>query len=274
MKLGPLTLRRGSVVLGLLLALVTVSSAMAAPPKPKNKKARAKFDQAVSLYQAGDFDAAAKAAKRGYEIEAQESLLYIWGQAERRRGNCVRAIELYEDFIEIAGSDKARENGRKRKAECEDDLEREAAEAAAAGGSAEEIEPLEEYDDEDPRGELDEPPVTLPPARPWYRDPLGGALVGVGGVAILTGGAVLVAAAVLDPEEATDYGTFDRRRRVRPRLFLAGGITAGLGALIGAAGGVRWGLLARDAKANSTARVNVSPWLDPARAGIVVRGRF
>jgi tetratricopeptide (TPR) repeat protein len=246
--------------------------AHAAPLKPKNAKARKHFEQAVELYKAEDFDGAASEANQGLAIEDHESLLFILAQAERQRGNCVEAVELFTKFIETTQSDDMRENALTAKALCAEELAeaarqaelaREQAEQAAAEAAAA-AEPL--------------PPTTPPPEplKPWYRDPLGGVLVGVGGAGVLAGGALLITAVVLDPDAASDYGTFDERRRLRPKLLLAGGLTAGIGALIGAGGAVRWVLVAKKNKdrAPAAARVELGPWLDRRRAGVVLRGRF
>lgn len=245
--------------------------AHAAPLKPKSAKARKHFEQAVELYKQEDFDGAASEANQGLAIEDHESLLFILAQAERQRGNCVEAVELFTKFIETTQSDDMRQNALTAKALCAEELaeiarqaelERQQAEQAAAEAAAAAAAP---------------PPTPPPqPPKPWYRDPLGGVLVGVGGAGVLAGGAVLISAAVLDPEDASDYGTFAERRQLRPKLLLAGGLTAGIGALIGAGGAVRWVLVAKKNKdtARAAARVEVGPWLDRRRAGVVLKGRF
>src|SRR4029079_600085 len=125
----------------------------------------------------------------------------------------------------------------------------------------------EEAAAEEAEAEDEPPPPTVPPPKPptpWYRDPLGDALVGVGGAAVLAGAAMLISAAVLDPDAAGDYGSFDERRKLRPKLLLAGGLTAGIGALLGAGGAVRWVLLPKKNKdtAPAAARIELGPLLD------------
>lgn len=267
------TLTRLAMPLAIMVVVGSLSLvAHAAPLKPKSSKARGHFDKAVELYKTEDYDGAAAEANAGLAIEEHESLLFILAQAERQRGNCVEAVEIFTKFIGMTQSDDMRQNALTAKALCAEELaeiarkaeeERLAAERAAAE-AAQQDEP---------------PPPTAPlpkPERPWYRDPLGGALVGVGGAAVLAGGAVLITAAVLDPDAAGDYGTFDERRRLRPKLLLAGGLTAGIGALIGAGGAVRWALLAKKNKdtAPASARFELGPWLDRRRAGVVLRARF
>jgi hypothetical protein len=248
--------------------------AAAAPLKPKNAQARKHFETAVELYKAEDFEGAVAEANKGLAIEDHESLLFILAQAERQRGNCVEAVELFTTFIATTQSDDMRQNALTAKALCAEELAELArlAEVAAQQAAAEaEVEPTPPPP---------EPPPPPPPP-PWYRDPLGGALVGVGGAAVLAGGAVLISAVVLDPDDAGDYGTFVERRELQPTLVLAGGITAGVGALLGAGGAVRWALVAKRNRkaaaataAPSTARLGLGPWLDGRRAGVVLTGRF
>jgi tetratricopeptide (TPR) repeat protein len=264
---------------GLLARIVAVALvgslslvAHAAPPlKPKSSKARAHFEKAIELYKAEDFDAAAAEANAGLAIEEHESLLFILAQAERQRGNCVEAVEILTKFIEMTQSEDGRQNALSVKALCAEELAEIARKAELERQAAEQAEAEADAETEPPP-----PPPKVEPATPWYRDPLGGALVGVGGVAVLAGSAVLITAAVLDPEASSDYGTFDERRQLRPKLLLAGGLTAGLGALVGAGGAVRWVLLAKKNKdtAPVAARIQFGPWLDRRRAGVVLSGRF
>ncbi|MEX1365528.1 MAG: hypothetical protein AB1Z98_20540, partial [Nannocystaceae bacterium] len=82
--------------------------------------------------------------------------------------------------------------------------------------------------------------------------------------------------------KAPDYGTFQDRSVARPRLLLAGGITAGIGVALGVAGTVRWVLLARKGGGSTGhgppqgrwTRMRAAPWADGRRAGVVFSGRF
>lgn len=254
------------------------AAALEGPPKPKKKAARKHFDRAVELYSAGEYDASIEQARLGYEIEPHESLLFIEAQAERKRGNCLDAVDLFDRFIDATDNDAMRDNALTAKAMCAQELaelarqaeaERQRLEAEAA--AAAEREAQEEQEEAVP------PP---PPPRPWHKDPLGGALVGVGGATALAGGGVLVAAAVLHPDRAGDYQLFIDRRRQRPTLVMAGAITAGIGGAVAVAGAVRWGLVARRNRraASAAATVSVVPMLSPRsedrRAGLVLSGRF
>jgi tetratricopeptide (TPR) repeat protein len=264
---------------GLLTRIVAVALvgslslvAYAAPPlRPKSSKARAHFDKAIELYKAEDFDAAAAEANAGLAIEEHESLLFILAQAERQRGNCVEAVEILTKFIDMTQSEDGRQNALSVKALCAEELAEIARKAELERQAAEQAEAEADAEDEPPP-----PPPKVEPATPWYRDPLGGALVGVGGAAVLAGGAVLISMAVLDPGAASEYGTFEERAQLRPKLRLAGSLTMGIGALVGAGGAVRWVLVAKKNKdtAPAAARIEFGPWLDRRRAGVVLSGRF
>jgi hypothetical protein len=273
-RLGRSAGRCRSLGARLALAAVVASWALvvhAAPLKPKSSKARKHFDKAVELYKTEDYDGAAAEASAGLAIEDHESLLFILAQAERQRGNCVVAVDLYGKFIETTESDGMRQNALAAKELCDEELAELERQAELARQEAE----LAAAAEEEPDAEPTQPPPPKP-ARPWYRDPLGGVLVGVGGAGVLAGGAVLVTAAVLSPGSAPDYGTFDERRQLRPTLLLAGGLTMGVGALVGAGGAVRWAFVAKKNKGAvpEAARLKVAPWLDPRRTGVVLTGRF
>jgi tetratricopeptide (TPR) repeat protein len=267
---------RGLLARAALVACVGLWSmaAQAAPPKPKNPQARKHFERAVELYKAEDFDAAAAEANRGLELETHEALLFILAQAERQRGNCLEAVEIINRFIEITQSDDARQNALTVKALCAEELAALAKQAEQARLEAEKAAAEAAARQEETKPEPEPEPE---PPRPWYRDPLGGALVGVGGAGLLAGAGVLIAAAVLDPDAAADYGTYAERKKQQPTLLLAGGVTAGVGVLVGVGGAVRWVLVAKKAKAApkpTAARIQLAPWIDRERTGVVITGRF
>ncbi|MEM9453938.1 MAG: hypothetical protein AAGF11_07150 [Myxococcota bacterium] len=264
-----------SLVIGLGVSISFSAAAAAAPYQPRNGKARKHFNAAIEAYQAQDYDKAVAEANKGLAIEEHESLLFVLAQSERQRGDCVAAVELYSRFVEVTQSEANRENAREAKALCAEELAEEARQAQLQAELESQIEELELEPEPEPE------PKPEPVSRPWYRDPLGGVLVGVGGVAVLGGGATLLAAAVLVPGRAPDYGEFKRRLDLRPQLLTAGGVTAGVGVLLAAGGALRWGLLARKAKqtpgdtsARVTARVTVAPWLSGPPLGLTLHGRF
>ncbi|MEM7153417.1 MAG: hypothetical protein AAF799_11285 [Myxococcota bacterium] len=255
--------------LGAALSLAA-TTAEAAPSKPKNAKARAHFDRAVEFYTAKDFDGAIREAEAGYELEPNEGLLFLWAQAERQNGNCVEAVPLFNSFIEMTTNEDMKQNALQAKGICAEELA--ASARATDDGTGEDIGPAPGDDD------LDIQPVTPEPTprddNPWYRDPLGGALVGVGGTSVLVGAALLISAGVLSPDRAPDYGTFVDRLELQPKLLLGGGILTGVGLAVGAAGGVRWWMLSRKSSSDSQARVFVVPYAGRTGSGVGVTGRF
>lgn len=258
-----------SIALGAALS-VWASTAEAAPSKPKNAKARGHFDRAVELYTAKDYDGAIREAEAGYELEPNEGLLFLWAQAERLNGNCVDAVPLFNSFIEMTTNEDMKQNALQAKGICAEELAASARQTGGEGGDEPEPEPEGEPDiypvepEPTPRGET-----------PWYRDPLGGALVGVGGTSVLVGVALLISAGVLSPDRAPDYGTFVDRLELQPKLLLGGGVLTGVGMAVATAGGVRWWLLSRkQSSAASQARVFVVPWAGRNGSGVGVTGRF
>ncbi|MCX4244815.1 hypothetical protein [Paraliomyxa miuraensis] len=236
---------------------------------PKDNVARKHFDAAVELYKAGDYEASIVEAKAGLVLEEHESLLFILAQAERQSGKCIDAVDTFSRFIALTENDDMRQNALTAKAMCAEELAERARLAELVAREAAEQEP-------EPEPEPEPPPP--PPPKPFYFDPLGDALVGVGGAAVIAGGALLIVSATIHPEDEPLYGDFEKARARQQTMLLAGGITLGAGVLVAAGGAVRWVLVAKkNKKAQTTpaaARVQMGPWLDPRRAGVVLRARF
>ena len=109
-----------SVPVAALLAL--------APAKPlTNPEAKAKLQEAGAAFKANDFDAAAAAVEAAYIIEPNPILLYPWAQAERSRGNCAAAVELYQRFLDSEPGEEAAAPARENMQRCQEQLAAEAA---------------------------------------------------------------------------------------------------------------------------------------------------
>ncbi|MEX1363332.1 MAG: hypothetical protein AB1Z98_09415, partial [Nannocystaceae bacterium] len=171
--------------------------AVAAPPKPKDAKARRHYDRAIERWEAQDFDAAAKEAEASFAIENNDGVLYFWAQAERKRDNCIKSVELSNLLIDRTDDETVRTYSIESNAWC---AERLAEIARAAEQTETTTEASVEPEPQDDLTTLQDEPGGAATSRPWYRDPLGGVLVGVGGTALLTGGGLLIAAIVLDPD--------------------------------------------------------------------------
>jgi tetratricopeptide (TPR) repeat protein len=222
--------------------------------------------RAKKAYDRGDFDAAAAALADAYAADPQPAYLYARAQAERFGGHCDRAVEHYRSFIETKPEAKAAAAAQTNLDECEAEL------AAAAPTPAPEVTPAQSPDPTVAQPIAEEPtpaPTDAPadPPRPWHRDPLGGALVGSGGL-VLAVGIGLYAAAKADQnvaEGANDVGMYgDRIERAATLSRVAIPVMVVGGALL--LGGVaRWAVVAGRNKRAAAARVGVSP------AGLALR---
>ncbi len=67
--------------------------------QPVERAVQAHIDQALSLFAAKEYGAAAREFRRGYEQKPSGDYLYAWAQSERLSGNCAAALPLYEKFL-------------------------------------------------------------------------------------------------------------------------------------------------------------------------------
>lgn len=120
--------------------------------------AKARLETGLVRYNAGQFEAAIDEIEAAYEIDADPSLLFTWAQAERLAGRCDSAVPRYRRFIASRPSTAAIELANNGIGLC-------AAKAARDGG-----------------------PRAADGRRPWYQNPVGGAVVaGVLGLGVGTG---------------------------------------------------------------------------------------
>lgn len=185
---------------------------------------------------------ASEAFAAAYARTGDPTYLYTQAQAERRGGHCEVAIELLERFLDTEPAEVAAATARGYIAECREQL--------GPGETSASAEPASSPSSEVAVGPVDEaPPVTVP--RPWWRDPWGGALVGVG-TAALVGGGVLVGLArrgadrALEAESDAGYGD---RIASAEAMQIAGVTVMSVGAAAVIGGVVRWVVLARRGRA-------------------------
>ena len=86
------------VVLVLVLVLVLDALARAQSTGPTTDAARARMTAGDAAFHANDFATASKEYAAGYAAEPWSGFLFAWAQSERRRGDCVSAVKLYERF--------------------------------------------------------------------------------------------------------------------------------------------------------------------------------
>jgi tetratricopeptide (TPR) repeat protein len=266
-----------------LAALVLAATAGTAVARPKTRAARAAFDKGVTAYQKNNFQAAADALGRSFEIERDPDTLFAWAQAERKLDRCDRAIVLYEQLLQHPNLPEANRSVVEQKlAECRTIVAQVAppAEATVAPAPVARAEPVTAAPELQPAaGPVSSPPGSGPespsaesPAYRWYKDPVGLSLVGVGLVAAGIGGGYLLAAraAASDAQAAASYDQIrplndkiDQRNKIGAGALIAGGVL-----VVGGASWILW------KQHDSGERRVVTGWLSPGSAGVVLGGRF
>ena len=256
---------RGAILAVVLAVLAVATPALAAP---KGAAAKAAFTKGVAAYKKGAFDSASDALAKSFALEADPDTLFAWAQSERQRGKCDRAIELFEKLLTYELPDENRQAIRAKVDECKAIL------GAQKPMPAEP--PAPEHEPQPPSvvtttPEPMPPPSEAPATRAWWKDPVGGALVGAGVVGLGVGGYFMLSAraADADAEAATNYFDFEahsRRAETRGRNGVIG-LVAG-GALVGA--GIIW----YATRGDRAERTTVSTWFLPAGGGLTARTRF
>lgn len=233
--------------------------------------AKERVAKGLEFYQAGNYDAAIVEFKAAYAAAPSSTMLYPWAQAERLRGNCRDAIDLYQRFIDSGPPQKAIEAAQQNRQECVNRIQ--SADAAASTivpGEAGEApaKPVEPETPAQPEGPQEPEPAPEPTSPPRARaDALGWALVGGGAGLAIVGAGVLGGAAGREAQaaEAATYGEFAADKQGARGLRISGGVLVGVGLALAIGGAVRLALLG---KRGGPARA----WLEPR--GLGVGGRF
>jgi hypothetical protein len=263
-----------------LLAETGTARAQAGAEKPMSPEVRERFERAVAAAGNHEYDVAIAELRAAYEIEPRLDILFAWAQAARQGGDCVTAIRLYKEFLAsddlTAMQTKVANDNLNR---CRRVLGPEAAAAAEADGhvaDSGEASPPEVAGASPVVGPRSPAPPPGPPAdrkgTPWYRDPLGGSLVGAGSVALGVGGAfyVLWQRSEREAEETIGFDAYRAKveeARFRRRIAIAGG---SIGGALVVAGVVRYLVRTGDAREPISASVTV----DERGGALVVTGRF
>jgi tetratricopeptide (TPR) repeat protein len=141
-----------------MMFLLALPASVLAGPK---EDAQAHIVKATEAHQRSDFNVALQELEAAYAIDPQPDLLYAIGQVYVKLERCADAISYYERYLATAPTLEAAGQAQ------------EAIDACKAKLPAPEPQPA---------------PTPLPPPSPpttsaWYKDPIGGALVGGGLVA-------------------------------------------------------------------------------------------
>lgn len=219
-----------------------------------NPDARLHFDRGVELARDREFEAAASEFDLSYKLDATKEALFAWAQAERLRGKCARAIELYKMFLDTGPTPAQTDAATLNVHRCEKILDEErsvAVETPADKPSALAAAPRPAA----PTVQLLVAPLAPPPARSQV---VGIALVVGSAVAAVTGGTFLVLSR-LDERAAQNADTWGRYHasaqdaRTKERIAIG---AAGAGLVLGGVALIRW-LVAPDARGGAVA------WVQP-----------
>jgi hypothetical protein len=225
-----------SLVVAAALVLAPASTPADNPLGFADVEARARFDAGMEAWHADDYPTAERLLEAAYALEPKPALLYSLGQLARLQGDCREATERFEAFL-------ASEPGPKAAAEARVNLERCAAELAAAPPEPEPAPAPAPAPSPTPP-----PPQPVPP--PPKPDALGISLTVVGS-AVAVVGVGLLAGAFSVQQRAEDERGIDRFERgvqaARTQYWTGVGLaTAGTAALVG--GVVRLVLVKRRAR--------------------------
>jgi tetratricopeptide (TPR) repeat protein len=193
-------------------------------------------ERAEEAFAAGRWDEAADAFGDAFEADPNPKFVYAQAQAERLGGDCARAIELYDRFLALDPSAGPAEAARTNRERCRQEIERSRPPPPPAPPppGPGDVEPID-----------DEP--LQPAARPWHRDPAGGALVG-GGLVVTAIGAGLIGGAVVRDRSASDApieGDFEGDRDSALTMHRAGIALTAIGAALVVGGVIRWIVVSR-----------------------------
>jgi hypothetical protein len=106
--------RIAAAITGLAIALATAPTTALADDE---EDARVHFEQGVALYESGDFEQAAIAFARAYELKPSYKLLFNIGQAEAELKHYARALEAFTRYLAEGGDAVPPERGTEVKSE-------------------------------------------------------------------------------------------------------------------------------------------------------------
>jgi hypothetical protein len=281
-----------------LIAAALVLACGGATAAPKGKAAKVQFEAGVAAYKANDYPGASVAFGKSFALEPDVETLFAWAQAERKQSHCDKASELYVKLLamklpaankavvkgqldeckRIIADEKATEDAA-MKARAADDAKAVAdATVAADAKAAEQAKAASNAKHQPDERAAESRSASLPPepvtetTQPWFKDPLGDTLVGVGMIGVGIGTVMLISShsAAQDSSSAPTIDAFkvlDDKAKSRGTIGLVAG--AGGAALI-VAGVIRYAT-----RSTGSEHATVTGWLDGhAGGGLAVTGGF
>lgn len=251
---------------GVALVAAVVFATTPALAAPKAGEARVQFDRGVAAYTKGDYAAAAEALGASFVLEPDPETLFAWAQTERKLGHCDRAIDLYGKLLEM---DLPAENKQAVQAQIDECKVIIAEQQPTTTSVAPADPPPVAADAQAPSPPPEPEPVLAPEGRAWWKDPIGGALVGAGVAGIGLGVVFLVQArsAYRDKDAAMTYPEYEvlaDRADSRGRL----GVIATVAGSALVAAGIVWYVTRKPTEPALTTLVL------PSGGGLAVTGRF
>lgn len=193
--------------------------------------------QAAELTHTRQYTQAAEAYGRAFEETGDPVHLYSQAMSLRRAGSCAEAIGVFEVFIAERPPQSDVDAAHVQVRECETLI--------ARSTPTPEPDPIVEAQPPAPEPSKQD---SVPPRSqaPWSRDPWGGVLVAVGGVAAITGGGLLLLSrsSANGPDNETERAHAQRETDVR-NISAAGVVVLSVGAAFLVGGIVRYGIVAR-----------------------------
>jgi len=257
-----------------LVVLAALALASPAAAAPKAGPAKAAFDRGVAAYQKGDFAVASEQLAVSFKLDPDPETLFAWAQSERQLEHCDKAIELFEKLLTFNLPAENKKVVQSKIDECK----------ALAPKPPEK--PPEKQPEKPPEAPPERQPETppgdgAPPSvggaagaegSPWWKDPIGDALVGVGAVGLIGGGVLLLSAkSAADKRSRTDIKEMEfEQANDDVESYGKLGLTATIvGGVLVVGGIVRY-----VTRGGGKERTAVTGWFSPEGGGIAAIGRF
>ncbi len=214
-----------------LAAVVALGSAAVAAPADEL------LERGLRSYAVGRYDEAIAAFQRGYELAPHADFLYALGQAQRMKGDCRAAVKSYRAYLRTAPPERAAAPARENLERCERELANEPPPPPAAAT----VEPQPAT-----------PPAALviAPRRRARDDRAAAVLAGLGGAALVAGGALWGvgeggARALADAATYDQFAAHGHDGDAYARERTAGIVAVAVGGALVTVAVARWSWLAR-----------------------------
>jgi tetratricopeptide (TPR) repeat protein len=270
-------------------SLIALLIALPADASPKRADAKKLFDKALTAYGNDDFAGAADALAKSFKLEADPDTLFAWAQAERKLGDCAKAIELYDKLLKFDLPQENKDAVSDSRTECVQQID-------AANKSKPVPTPTETPTPTQTPTPTETPtPPKTPPGKPdlqnkdvdspfakqgggggegshaWWKDPVGDTLVlvGIAGIGVGTGFLVSASSANSALKTASTFGdaqTFHDQANSQGKI----GVIAASAGVAFIAGGIVWYATHR----HRDARPAVTGWIGPSGGGLAIAGGF